>query len=491
MSATALARLVEDAVGRGALVNEGEAVVIASNLAMADAAALAEGCRVAGLPTRMMDGAGNEWAVGDLEEAFAPYRLTITKPVQPEGTLAVLTASGFRQLLRGNPAADRWSVAALAAPIRTWSTLFHPWGLDEAGAPAVPTINPRRLVRESGAERVVPTSVGRWLLRGDAPVDLQDAGGKIWADEATRRLLASLPNEVDPETRELMFRGPPRLALSMPADQIGPDQAGIFCDLQKAASWVFANERETELRHTLLATEIARSGGSGEALAQFTLTLGPSLDGARIAYEMSMAGISADTLKALADLRKAVTEETAKVTESTRQTIAAITGAIAVGLGLVAARLTTQTDPWLITSVMVVAAVYVLLVIGSGAQFVLLQRGVRSDWQTRLYRFLPPADYSRLVSKPAGRAEFAFFTAAGGGVIAILLLAWAVITAKPAPRPARAVQPAAQAVKDVEVYQHAVQKRKVGETLPNTGATSGEGVESKPVGKPRTRPEGR
>lgn len=79
---------------------------------------------------------------------------------------------------------------------------------------------------------------------------------------------------------------------------------------------------------------------------------------------------------------------------------------------------------------MVVASVYVLLVIGPD-QFVLFQQNVQSDRQARLYRFLPSADCTRLVSKPAARAECAFFTAATGGVLAIALLGWAVISAAP------------------------------------------------------------
>lgn len=433
MSATALARLVDDAVARGAFVTEGPDVVVTSNLGAAEVASLSRGVDEVGWTMRIRDAAGGEWTPADLDEAFAPFVMTITKPAQPDGTLAVLTAAGLRQQLRADAPQRRWRVGVLEAPIRTWDLLLMPWDSDEQVEAELPTVNPRRLVREVGAERIVPTSLARWLLRRDQPLDLQATAQRIWANEADWRIAASLANEIDPDTRELMFRGPPRLTLKLSGDEGERFLADLFPRLQEAGSWVYENERETELRHTLLATEIARSGGGGDAFAQLVTSLRPSLDGARIAYEMSVSAMSADTLKALADLRKAITDETAKVTEATRQTIAALTGALAIGVGLVAAKLTTATDPLVLAAVMAVAALYVILVTASGAQFVLLQRKVRSDWQATLYRFLPAADYRRLVTKPAGRAEFAFWTAAVIGILATALLAVAVAKAEPKP----------------------------------------------------------
>ena len=430
----ALARLLDDAGARGVLVSEGEASIVASDLNAVDAASLSLGAAGAGWTARILDAAGTEWSSEGIDEAFEPFAVTIVKPAQPDGTLAVLTVSGLTRLLKSDAPQKKWLVGILLAPIRTWDILLLPWGEDEPVAAELPTVNPRRLVREIGTERVVPASLAKWLLRGGQDVDLNDPGQRIWALEAGRRITASLANEIDPDTQQLMFRGPPRLMLDGPAR--GQDvSADLFRCLQEAGTWVYENERETQLRHALLATEVARSGGGGDVFARLESTLRPSLDGARIAYEMSVSGMSAETLKALADLRRAVTDETAKVTEATRQTIAALTGALAVGVGLVAARLATKTDPSVLFAVMGVAALYMILVSLSGAQFVLLQRRVRGDWQATLYRFLPPADYRRLVTKPTGRAEFAFWTAAVVGLVAVALLFVAVVRAAPVATP--------------------------------------------------------
>ncbi len=148
---------------------------------------------------------------------------------------------------------------------------------------------------------------------------------------------------------------------------------------------------------------------------------------------MGLADLSRDALRSLADLRKSVTDETAKLSDATRQLAAAVAGAVAIGLGLIATRLITSANPWLIIGVMVVAAAYVAAVVASGWQFVTLQRRLREDWQPHLYRFLPEPDYERMVTRPAKSAERTFFWGAGLGALAIVVLVLAVLIVSLAP----------------------------------------------------------
>lgn len=141
---------------------------------------------------------------------------------------------------------------------------------------------------------------------------------------------------------------------------------------------------------------------------------------------MSISELGKDTLKTLSDLRKAITEDTSKVADGTRQTVTAVASALALGLGLVAARLTTDTAPWLIFVVMVVIALYVAAIIYSGYDFIRLQRQLRTDWQPRLYRFLSVSDYERMVTKPARHAERTFISSAIIGGVAVLALTLAL-----------------------------------------------------------------
>ncbi|QIO43089.1 hypothetical protein HA464_03220 [Rhizobium leguminosarum bv. trifolii] len=428
MSARELGSLIDVLHSRGAFVRESAQTATISNLGAADARSLADVCVRLEWPFAISDSQSTGWLVDELDDAFSPFRIVITKP-SFEDALAVLSLQGFKDLLPdAAELSSRWWVAGLNSPIRTWSLSFLPWERDEPPPMQIKTKNPRFLVREYGADRKVPDDVGMWLLRNPAADrGVADPYRNAWSKAATESLLRCLPNEIDAESNALRFRGPPRVALSAPSQEELEAFAleVAFDELQHALSWVFENERDTETRHALLAAEIARSGiGPGVATDVIRQDIKLALEGARIAFEMSLAAIGADTLKALGDLRKAVTEETSKVTEATRQTITAVSGALAVGLGLVAAKLTSTTSVLLIDALMLVAVSYVAMVIYSGWQFVRMQRKARGYWQPRLYRFLPDAEYQRLVKDPTAMAENAFFVAAwaGGGAVAILAL---------------------------------------------------------------------
>jgi uncharacterized membrane protein len=141
---------------------------------------------------------------------------------------------------------------------------------------------------------------------------------------------------------------------------------------------------------------------------------------------MSIAEVGKETLKSLADLRKSVTEDTSKVTEGTRQLAAAVAGALALGFGLIAARLTTTTPRWLLVTVMVIVVLYVLTIVFSGYDFIRLQRTLRKQWQSRLYRFLPQSEYDVMVAQPTAHAERTFVWTAAIGLFAVLLIACAI-----------------------------------------------------------------
>ncbi|WP_114835623.1 hypothetical protein U0027_04495 [Agrobacterium tumefaciens] len=428
MSARELGSQIDVLQSRGAFVRESAQTATISNLGTADARSLADACLGLQWTFAISDSQNTHWTVEELEDAFSPFRIVITKP-SLEGILMVVSLQGFKDLLHDAvKLPSRWWVAGLSSPIRTWSLSFLPWERDEPPPVQIKTKNPRFFVREYGADRKVPDEVGMWLLRNpDGDRGVADSYRKAWSRAATESLLRCLPNEIDAENDVLRFRGPPRVALSAPShEELESFTLEVaFDDLQHALSWVFENERDAETRHALLSAEIARSGiGPGVATDVVRQDIKLALEGARIAFEMSLASVGADTLKALGDLRKAVTEETSKVTEATRQTITAVSGALAVGLGLVAAKLTSTTNILLIDALMLVAVSYVAMVIYSGWQFVRMQRKARREWQPRLYRYLPDREYQRLVKDPTAMAETAFLVAAwiGGGAIAILAL---------------------------------------------------------------------
>jgi hypothetical protein len=428
LSAIALAELLDHLnTERRAYVTESGQTVTVSNLSFGDArdVLLASG----GLNWRnaAYDAEGSEWAYDTLPPEFEPFRVEIRKPEHPDhAVLRILTNEGFGAYLKVGNVATHWQIARLAVLIETRGRRFSGWS--EALVtlqPSSPAKNPRFLVRELSVKRLVPEDIRPWLLLNDDALSMESDTVQVWVNAAIEAILPALADET--EDQSLRFKGPPRLSLSL---QLGTSElakrlgANGFHMLQRAANWVFENDREAEMRHILLATEIARSGVATDESCDFMKKhISIAFDGAKIAYQVSLSDVGRDTLKILADLRKAVTEETAKVTDATRQLAGAVAGALAAGMGLMAARVSTAVPPWLILAVACIIVAYVGSIILSGMQFIRLQRQLRRDWQPRLYHFLPAADYRRMVTDPALKAETAFHYAAAIGGLAVVTLA--------------------------------------------------------------------
>ena len=417
-----------DALDLGAaFVTEGEDVVTVSNVPTVDALDLGRRCRDIGWVVRVEDREENAWPLDDLDDEYAPFTVVINKPVGPAGVLRLLTNVGLAEWLERDDGRRIWQVARLETAFRTYAVTFAPW--DAVGPPPYAgneSRSARRLVREVAGIRAVPESVNRWLLADKNVFPGDAAAARTWGEIAARRLMLVLPNEVDGEQHLLRFKGPPRLDLRLAVP--GLDVLPVltldgFLALQKAVDWVFELEREAEMRHILLAAEFARSGGSGDAAPEFVRdNVADALAGAKTAYQVQLSGISSDALKTLSELRKSVSDDTAKVAEGTRQIITAVAGALAIGVGLVAARLSGTVDPTLIKIILLLAATYVAITILSGVSFTFLQRKVRKAWQPRLYRFLTSTDYDALVGGPARTAERALWGASVLGLVAIALM---------------------------------------------------------------------
>lgn len=432
MSAILLAELLDQLSVEGGFLKESESDVSVSGLPAKATTDVIEICKGLGWDFSIFDSAETEWPNSDvLDPAFGPYRLRIRKPSLGDGKLVLLTNSGFAEWLKIGHAAVNWQVARLKQRIITLGRVLEPWGDQEAYIPSNSAKNPRALVREYGAERFTPDDIRPWLAHEQVPLPVADSAAEVWKKASAFALVHSLANEVDPNTKKLKFTGPPKLSVSVPNQRNALDRelpADQFSALQRAAMWVYENERETELRHSLMANEIARSAsGNDDDFEYFLDSLSASLEGAKVAYQVSISDLGKDTLKMLADLRKAVTEETAKVTDITRQLVTSVAGALAISLGLIAARVNAAASSGLIVTVMLVVAVYVGVVIYSGYGFIQLQRQLRKDWQPRLYRFLPSTEYENMVNTPARKAERTFFGVAWGGGLGVAALTFVVV----------------------------------------------------------------
>ena len=434
MSVILLAEAIDRLVEAGeAFIVETETTATVSGLSAANTATLLSLCNALAWAIGLFDSAGSVWSLEEHpDQDFGPFRLSIQKPVPAEDTLQLLSNHAFARWLQQGHGASQWHVARLSESILAQTRSFQPWGATPVLVHSVPAKSPRTLVREYGATRQVPDDIRPWLVQSLNENQWATPAVQIWAHEASVALVRCLPDEIDLESGALKFRGPPRMTLPVMAGNGTSLDLKAFNSLQVAAQWVFESERETEMRHILLATELARSCATSEDVSVFLRDhLADAWVCAQIAYQMALADTSRDTLKALGDLRKTVTDETAKLSDLSRQLSAAVAGALATGLGLVAARVATNAPAGLILAVMVVIAIYVLQVILSGSQFIRLQRTLRSEWHQKLYRFLPESEYAKLVTVPVARAEGSFcWTAVLGGAAVSVLLAvclWTIL----------------------------------------------------------------
>lgn len=431
MSAENLAARLDALDAGDAFVTEGEASITVSGLGVEAAREIFGLCAALGWDAHIEDNAGTAWQPATLDADYAPFRVTFDKPAPAPGVLRLLTNTGFTAWLARDDMRSHWQVIGLDAPLRCYAVTFSGWS-DEPAQPCADDVprEARRLVRETTGQRTVPASMSRWLIADCEAFPADNATLAIWTRHAASKLMLALPDEVDAETQRLRFKGPPRLDLDLPPADA--DLAALlgrkgFLDLQAGLDWVFEVEREAEMRHILLAAEIARSGGTGTAADLFIKdNIADGLASAKLAYQMQLVGMSSDALKTLSELRKTVSDDTAKVAEGTRQIITAVAGALAIGAGLIAARLSGSVNPAMVTIVMILAITYVAITILSGVSFTLLQRSVRKAWQPRLYRFLTPADYASLVGRPAKKAEIALWTASVLGAVAAVLMALAI-----------------------------------------------------------------
>lgn len=454
MSHQKLANLLNDLSRKGqALITEGNATLIVSNLS-ADAVRAIVQVASAAWSITTYDSAGGETEVEEGDEAFGPFRAELLKPLPEQHdqteALYIATEAGFKAFLDNGHCASRWYILGLQKPFNTRARAYSDWGIEEPYVESQATKSPRLLVKESADVRTVPEDVRHWLLADGHELDEADPLHIVWATQAFDALSRCFANEIDATGSKLSFKGPPKLNLTLPKTINGAAQITLndFKVVQDAAVWVFDNAREAEVKHILLSAEIARSGrADGEALQYFRDNLAAALDCGKIAYQMAVSEITKDTLKSLGDLRKAVTEETSKATDATRQAIAAISTALTVGLGLIAARLTLQINPYLISLVMAVAFGYTTLNVMSGRKFINIQRQLRQDWQSKLYRFLSESEYKKMVGDPIEQAESFFYriscqglTMLGAAALGIAVFAF-VYTNPPAEKPGAPVAP--------------------------------------------------
>lgn len=390
------------AEGRG-IVNEGLEAVVVSGLDTADAASLVGLARAAELTWSAEDSADDSLTdVARLDEDLAPYRLTIVKP-DGGSSLVLFTILALRKSLEEDLPAPSWKHVQSAKAFSTAARRFAVWEESTLSSNvAFRRPDPRDLVRESGRPSI-PARIEPWLLDmpfSDAPEGdpVFDEWAKLSVDVARKCLASEILAD-----GTIVYAGPPKTKVSG-TDPL-PLTRNLLFALQRALRWVYETTHQAEIRHNLLGAELGRHSIERGISATVVAS---GLEGAKIAYQLALSDISRDSLKAIADVRKAVTEEINKTADTARQLATAVAGSVFLGLGVVAARVTSTAPPALLITLAMVLAIYVGAMIFASHHFMSLQENLRSDWKQRFYSFLGANDYETLVTQPLRKAKHGF-----------------------------------------------------------------------------------
>ncbi len=425
LSLRALAVAVDGLGAQGlATITETATALTVAGLAANDAQTLVPLLSALKWPFQIVDSAGEGADGAHLLADYAPFIVTIDKPVA-DGVLQVVTLAGFRAFLTDERPSPVWQVATLTTAFATMATDVRPWNSIEIFSPATRTKSPRELVREINIPPLAPADIRAWMMRGAASAEQwADLAFQAFADLSAQALMRALAGEIKSDG-SLLFKGPPHTQLDAPASGAARDlELRGFNDLRDAAAWVYENGVEAERRHGLFVAELgATHPPITTASLAFARVAANVLQGARLAYQLSLSDLTREAIKAQGDLRKAVADDTAKLADNTRQVATAVAAALATSVGLIAAKIGTTTPHWVIQIVALVAGLYVIAVIVSGWIFMSVQQDMRLKWRSRLYRFVPEPDYKAMVLEPAGRAEGMFtVVAVAGAIIAVLAL---------------------------------------------------------------------
>lgn len=409
----ALANLLDEMADDGrVLATETPAEIVLAQVDAVSAADVLGRVRALGWRVRVENAAAEE-VVDDLNAAFQPFRLTVSKP-EIEGRVRLLTLCGFDRWLSGDPV-GAVQVARCQRPFETGLFRVGDWTDDGEFEATQRSKSPRALVREMQQNRVVPDDIRPWLARDMAQTDWNDPIFQVWAKHATLACIMALATEVNAGT-QISFRGSAQLTIDHPDVGYLPS-ASRFAFLQKLVEWVYENPSETETRHRLSSFELGRLGRSGNVDVDNVLEYSPiALESAKLAFQYSLAKISSDTSKSLAELRKSLSDETSRLSEMIRQIIAAVSGTVFVGIGLIAARFSTDTPPAALSIMALVLVAYVVFVVYSGHKQIVNQRKMRRIWREKLYGYISDDEYKKMVLDPADETEDQFNLAATWGL---------------------------------------------------------------------------
>lgn len=364
------------------------------------------------------------------------------KFTSPPTTPHLFTPEGWRILLHNDQAISSATSVRLAfidIGFQTRAFEVEPW-VDVPKTIECPRRNrkldagPRRQVRCHSPELMAPISLEPWINAGIAPDNGQAV--EIWRDVAAQMIVRSLPNDLyrEGEIFKVGLSGQPPRRLDLGLFRSNEIQFKI---LQEAATWLYLEGDDIDVRHTFLSAELAREWAPDVTFyAGLASRLPRALESARLVYKAHLRSGSKDTLKALADLRKVLSEEVQKLLQQSRDLSSAVWRDVAIAIGVLAVRfamdgirasqVTTEFGAIYCLVALYIGVSYAITV-STNNKFLAIVETSRRSWRTKLYSFLDDDDYKILADKPLGDAIAAYRTTQWITTLVVLVVVLALL----------------------------------------------------------------
>ncbi|APX21312.1 hypothetical protein GCM10011326_13390 [Salipiger profundus] len=375
--------------------------------------------------------------LGDPGLVGASRTLIVKKPDLPPGVRAFFSLSSaceWSGLHTDRFEATReFLIAELEAKFRTICCEFAPWDQErplvcgQRKAPPEGT-SPRRIVKLSST-LICPNNALAWIPRDTDLDTIPPCFGTLFASQLGRALAPELQQNSAGEL-EVYIRGAraQKLSAELPDDVASTLQ--LLRPLASASEWVFTSEKDADLRHGLLASELAREWEP--QLPWFTglrSRLEFALSNAKAAYSIHLHELGSDALEQMGTLRKALSDDASKMSNLISAMQSAIWRDTAIGAGFIVLRMSTKIPEYAALAViayLVVSFSVNLLNISGVFGAVAKESG---PVRKRLYHFVHDDDFRNLYTRPLKQVQCKVWGVLGLSAVFSISLACIVLAA--------------------------------------------------------------
>ncbi len=258
--------------------------------------------------------------------------------------------------------------------------------------------SPRLVVNDASGRGLVPENISCWLSTGSDHELMSDFYGPV----AARRLSLSLPSALLEGAGKSLFaitelKRKTKVSIEPQSDGIWANKS-LLKELNDLAVWVYYDGPDTDNRHSIVASEIARSLPKDETWGKgLHLIASNALETSKIAYRLHLYDKSVEALKLMSDLRKGLAEDVKAVSAQTASLSAGLWRDAAVALGGLALKSLTNGSGWVVIVTILYLVVSCFFNSEAASQAVRAVRKNEQMFKEKLYLpIVSTAEYSEI-----------------------------------------------------------------------------------------------